>query len=299
MTFKRTLSGRSNLPAFLGVNFVIYTEGGEFDKEKKQSSHSIDAVFWKGFFSRFLPKFSYEIRPLGSKDNLLPHAQDVAASKVKNTIVAMDRDHDHHRLCLIDHPCVIYTYGYSWENDAWRAEAIISKLERISTKGINTDTAEAIRDKCRNFSLDFNRLIFVDVLCSLKRVQGIHREKFWGYVDISDANRFRVKKEAFKKLIGTIKNGRVDKLQYNGQERVVAERDCYGKLWAKFLYGIFCECFREVTGQKNLNREIADMLVAEHFQHTDLDRDPELRDYYQGIAAVLNRRVIKGHILQR
>lgn len=38
MTFKRTLSGRSNLPAFLGVNFVIYTEGGEFDKEKNKAA---------------------------------------------------------------------------------------------------------------------------------------------------------------------------------------------------------------------------------------------------------------------
>jgi len=291
MTFTRTVSGRSNLPAFLGVSFVVYTEGGEFDKEKKQSSCSIDAVFWKGFFSRFLPGLSYEIRPLGSKDNLLPHARDVAASKVTNTIVAMDRDHDHHRLCLIEHPCVVYTYGYSWENDAWRAEAIISKLERVSVKGVTAEVAEAIRDKCRRFFADFNRLIFVDVLCSLQRVQGIHREKFWSYVDASDASRVRVKKEAFKKLIGTIKNGRVDKFKYSGRERVVAERDCYGKLWSKFMYGIFCDCFREVTGQKNLNREIADVLVAEHFQYTDLDKDPDLKGYYQAIAAALSKRI--------
>ncbi|SPO67439.1 DUF4435 domain-containing protein [Pseudomonas sp. JV241A] len=287
MTFTRTNSGRSNLHAFLGVNVVVYTEGGEFDKEKKQSSCSIDAVFWKGFFSRFLPDLTYEIRPLGSKDNLLPHAQDVASSKISNTIVVMDRDHDHHRRCLIEHPCVIYTFGYSWENDAWRAEAVISKLERISVRGVSAETAEAIRSKCRNFFADFNRLIFVDVLCSLQRVQGIHREKFWGFVDARDLNRVKVKREVFKKLILTIKEGRVKKFKYSGGDRVVAERDCYGKLWAKFLYDVFCNCFREVTGQKNLTRDMADVLVAEHFQYTDLNRDTEIRDYYQAKAHTL------------
>ncbi|MEW4951463.1 DUF4435 domain-containing protein [Pseudomonas asiatica] len=294
MTFTRTVSGRTNLPAFLGVNVIVYTEGGEFNKDKNQSDCSIDAVFWKGFFARFLPELTYEIRPLGSKANLLPYAQDVAASKVFNTIVAMDRDHDHHRHCLIEHPCVLYTYGYSWENDAWRAEAIISKLERVSVRGVAPEVAEQIRTKCRNFFVDFNRLIFVDVLCSLKRVQGIHRERFWGYVDVRDVNRFRIKKESFKKLISTIKSGRVEKFKFSGHERVVAERDCYGKLWAKFLYGIFCECFREITGQKNLNREMADVLVAEHFQYTDLDRDPDLKIYYQGVAESLNRRIAEG-----
>ncbi|WP_236176641.1 hypothetical protein [Pseudomonas qingdaonensis] len=281
------------------MNVVVYTEGGEFDNKKKQSSFSIDAVFWKGFFSRFLPGLTYEIKPLGSKQNLLPHAKDVAASTVSNTIVAMDRDHDHHRLCLIQHPCVVYTYGYSWENDAWRAEAIISKLERVSVRGVSVEAAEAIRDKCRNFFIDFNRLIFVDVLCSLQRVQGIPRDKFWGYVDCRDANRFRVKKEAFKKLIGAIKKDRDKKFKYSGNEAVVAERDCYGKFWSMFLYGIFCEYFRAVTGQKNLNREMADVLVAEHFQYTDLDKDPGLKNYYQTVAAALSRGIGEQHLQRR
>ncbi len=290
MTFRRTAAGRSSFHAFLGVDFLVYTEGGEFDVDKKEYTCSIDAVFWKGFFSRFLPGFTYKIKPMGSKINLLPHANDVASLKITNTIVAMDRDHDHHRMCLIKHPCVLYTYGYSWENDAWRAEAIISKLERISEQGISIEDAEIIRVKCRNFFKDFNRLIFVDVLCSLQRVQGIHREKFWGYVDYQDFERFKVKKDAFKKLIIAIKKDRERKFLYSGTERVVAERDCYGKLLARFIYGIFCDGYREVTGQKNLARDVADVMVAEYFGYTDLERDPDLNSYYQMTADTL----IKG-----
>lgn len=43
--------------------------------------------------------------------------------------------------------------------------------------------------------------------------------------------------------------------------------------------------------KKNLNREMADVLVAEHFQYTDLDKDPDLKNYYQGMASALRARV--------
>lgn len=55
MTFTRTNSGQSNMHAFLDVNYIIYSEGGAFDKAVGQSSSSIDAVFWKGFFFEISP----------------------------------------------------------------------------------------------------------------------------------------------------------------------------------------------------------------------------------------------------
>lgn len=288
MTFTRSVSGRSNMHSFLGVNYIVYSEGGAFDKAIGQSISSIDAIFWKGFFSRFLPDLSYSIRSLGSKENLLPYAKDVADEKITNTIVVMDRDHDHHRQCIISHPCVIYTCGYSWENDAWRAESVISKLERISVGGVSKEFADEVRIKCRNFFSDFNRLVFVDVLCSLERVQGIHRERYWSFVDSQDSSRLRVKKDAFKKLIATVKAGRVNKFKYAGSDRITSERDCYGKLLAKFVYEIFCKGFQTLTGQKNLSRAMADIFMAEHFQYMDLSRDPLIQKYYTEVAESLS-----------
>lgn len=289
MTFTRTISGRSNLAAFLNVKYIIYTEGGDFDKSIGKSKTSIDAVFWKGVFSRFLPDLNYAIRPMGSKENLIPFAKDIESAKVSNSIVVMDRDHDHHRRCLLNHPCVIYTYGYSWENDAWRAELIISKLERVSVSGVAPNVAENIRQKCQNFFSDFRRLVFVDVLCSLARVQGVHREKFWGIVDTKDINRLKVKKDAFRSLISSIKQKRIDPFKYIGGEQIIAERDCYGKLLSRFLYSIFTDCFKDVTGQKNLSRELADVMIAEHFQYTDLSLDPDIENYYRATMELLSR----------
>lgn len=280
MTFTRTNSGRSNLAAFLGVKYVIYSEGGEFDKALGRSRNSIDIIFWKGVFARFLPELNYTFRPMGSKVNLIPFAKDIEASNIKNSIVVMDRDHDHHRNCLINHPCILYTYGYSWENDAWRAESIISKLGKVSVEGVSVEMADTIRSKCKNFFSDFNRLIFVDVLCSIARVQGVHREKFWAIVDSGNPNRLKVKKIAFKTLISGIKENRVSPFRYCGSERVIAERDCYGKLLSMFIYNLFTNCFKDITGHKNLSREIADMMMAEHFQYVDFSSDPDVYNYY-------------------
>lgn len=288
MTFTRTNSGRSNLAAFLGVKYVVYSEGGEFDTSLGRSRTSIDTIFWKGVFSRFFPDLNCTFRPMGSKVNLIPFAQDIESSKISNSIVVMDRDHDHHRNCLITHPCILYTYGYSWENDAWRAEAIISKLEKISVAGVPSDIADDIRNKCHNFFSDFNRLVIVDVLCSLARVQGVHREKFWAIVDSRNPDRLRVKKDAFKTLISGIKASRVNPFRHIGGERIIPERDCYGKLLSMFIYNMFTDCFKDVTGQKNLSREMADVMIAEHFQHADIRSDPDIYGYYIATIASLS-----------
>jgi hypothetical protein len=47
-----------------------------------------------------------------------------------------------------------------------------------------------------------------------------------------------------------------------------------------FIYNIFTDCFKDVTGQKNLSREMADVMVAEHFQYADLSADPDIYNYY-------------------
>lgn len=61
--------------------------------------------------------------------------------------------------------------------------------------------------------------------------------------------------------------------------------------------GFFVSVFVMLRVKKNLNREMADVLVAEHFQYTNLDRDPDLKDYYQGVASALNVRIPESGLI--
>lgn len=281
MTFTRTNSGLSNSAKFHGVDYLIYAEGGEYDVELKCSKWAIDTVFWGSIFSRYLPDLKYKFRAMGSKENIVPIAEKLSGAQISNAIVVMDRDHDSYRDCMIKHPCVIYTYGYSWENDAWRAELIISKLKKLAPeRQITAEMAASIRERWNNFHSDFKRLVFVDVLCSLRRVKGVDREKYWGYVDQRDISRLRVKREKFRSLIRDVKSKRIEPFKYVGRLHIDSERDCYGKLLAKFCYEIFCESYKEITGAKNLARFDADIMIAEHFEYSDLSGEIGVDNYY-------------------
>ncbi|MCP2075479.1 UNVERIFIED_ORG: hypothetical protein J2Y77_004915 [Pseudomonas lini] len=281
MNFTRTNSGLSNSAAFHGVDFIVYSEGGEYDPELKCSKWAIDTIFWGGVFSKYIPSLQYKFRPLGSKENVVPVAKKIAESKIANTIVVMDRDHDSHRGCVIKHPCVIYTYGYSWENDAWRADNLISKLAKLSPeREVNSQIKKQINDQCKNFYADFRRLVYIDVLCSIGRIKGLDREKFWSYVDQKNCDRLKVKKEKFRELIKDVKLKRVAPFKYSGGHSIDAERDCYGKLLAKFFYGIFCDSYKKITGAKNLNRFDADLMIAEHIEHCIFEEEQGINLYY-------------------
>ncbi|MFJ2336972.1 DUF4435 domain-containing protein [Pseudomonas protegens] len=267
----------------------MYSEGGLYDAEKGCSEWSIDVVFWKSIFSKFLPSLRYKITPMGSKENVKPFADKIVSSEITNTIVAMDRDHDAHKDSIIRHPCIFYTYGYSWENDAWRAEVIISKLKKLSPgQDISSELSQSIRSRWVNFNSDFRRLVFVDVLCSIKNVKGLDRDRFWGYVDKSNLSRIKVKKDKLKVLIKEMKSRHDEPFRYVGKHVVSCDRDCYGKLFSMFFYELFCDAYKSVTGAKNLNRFDADIMLAEHIELFPMNIfEPDMHSYYMKLAGQL------------
>jgi hypothetical protein len=74
-------------------------------------------------FGLFAPDKRVYFKPLGSKTQLQPVAELLAAFGIRTALVCFDRDYDHIR-GLLTTPGVLYTYGYSWENDVWSPELI-------------------------------------------------------------------------------------------------------------------------------------------------------------------------------
>src|SRR6185437_15614878 len=132
MSFHRTPGGLFNLRYFLKVDGVIYVEGGEsFTAEQimngSYTAESHDIHFWRTVFRACGSSLKLAFRAVGSKTNLQKLARLVDNGEVTGTLVAMDRDYDHLFGNKISSPQVLYTYGYSWENDVWTT-AIIEEL---------------------------------------------------------------------------------------------------------------------------------------------------------------------------
>ena len=131
MIFRRTKNGLSNLKLFFGVDVVVYVEGGCRTISLEELSAGLghkktdDTTFWGAMFDYFRPKTSVHILSVGSKTTLLEIADLIKTAQVSNVYVAMDRDYDNYTGRLIVVPGVIYTKGYSFENDIWNSVTVL------------------------------------------------------------------------------------------------------------------------------------------------------------------------------
>lgn len=91
MTFERTPAGRQNRAKFLGVDAVVYGEGGSHDDN---FSESFDILFWRRVFETFNPGKSFGFLPKGGKPHLLSIAENVVKDNIETEYVAIDSDYD-------------------------------------------------------------------------------------------------------------------------------------------------------------------------------------------------------------
>lgn len=109
MSLERTNYGLSNEHLFYGVSLVVYCEG----KEDDGTTH--DEMFWGRVFSEF--GVTCVCKSSGSKSSIVPLALRAIDGNVENVVFAMDRDYGDFHGHVLENRRVIYTYGYSWEND--------------------------------------------------------------------------------------------------------------------------------------------------------------------------------------
>lgn len=137
----------------------MYVEGGG----GREGVGSADVTFWREVFRRVRPDVAVSIVPRGGKPELEQIARKVALGEAGNTIVAMDLDFDDFLEERIDCPRVIYTWGYSWENDAFRLESLCLSIERASNLGaLKEDTLNAIMTLYKDLLARLKRYVWLD-----------------------------------------------------------------------------------------------------------------------------------------
>jgi hypothetical protein len=128
---RRTPSGETNKRLFLGVEAIVYVEGGQplspsQVRAGQYAREAMDIRFWESLFECFWQGGELEFRAIGCKDTLLSLADDIIEGRVANVVVAMDRDHDEFKCALKKTHNVLYTYAYSWEGDVW-SRVVVSR----------------------------------------------------------------------------------------------------------------------------------------------------------------------------
>jgi len=109
VSLQRTNYGLNNEHLFYDVSIVVYCEGKEID------GHTHDEMFWGRVLSSF--GINCVCKSRGSKTDIIPLALQALQGNVENVAFAMDRDYGDYHGFPIEDRRVLYTYGYSWEND--------------------------------------------------------------------------------------------------------------------------------------------------------------------------------------
>ncbi|MCF1451366.1 DUF4435 domain-containing protein [Agrobacterium vitis] len=125
--FLRTDSGITNRALFTDANFTLYVEGGG----GVDGAGSSDVVFWGDVFRHLRPDLKVTIIAHGGKPELEFLADKILSGDIDNTLVALDSDFDELLNHRKDHSNIIYTYGYSWENDVFCPEQISQAVKRL------------------------------------------------------------------------------------------------------------------------------------------------------------------------
>lgn len=165
LPFERSEHGRQNRALFYGVDRIVYCEGG---REEQGVMQSFDGMFWRKVISSVRPGLKVKILPRGRKSNLVQLAKMVTSASHGNIIIAMDRDYDEIISKLMDKPGVVYTYGYSFENDAFNPdhlEDLFLSLSPVCDDSV--DIVDLMSDLVEQFCKDTFWAQYADV-CGCK-----------------------------------------------------------------------------------------------------------------------------------
>jgi hypothetical protein len=265
VSFVRTKSGISNLHLFLNCEYVVFVEGGESIsyediQSNKVSQTSIDALFWKKLFQIFDVRQSVAFRAVGSKATLKAIADDVKNNKVENTIVAMDSDSDKYLKQDIVSSRVLYTYGYSWENDAYHPTALLSVFTTWQTNAeLELKAKDWIYSAYENLEKDLKRLVTLDVLLASYGQILIPRNSGHDLIYMKNGNPY-LNRARIKQILQEKNMNKQNKYKRLVKFETVPLRDCYGKIIGAFGFVILQELSKKHGVSKSLPKDLESIL---------------------------------------
>lgn len=178
MTFERSRRGQENRAAFFDADLTCYIEGVE-DRER-----SFDVLFWSSIFRAVFPDLKVHFTCRGGKPVLQALARDLIQKDVSRTIVAMDADYcrNFEGNLISDHR-VMYTFGYSWENDIYSQECLEDLYADLTLHAIVPENRKAfLTDSIEQFSHEARRPIIGDFLALAQKGSVFDRSRPGRYV---------------------------------------------------------------------------------------------------------------------
>jgi len=236
MAFTRTSSGLQNLHLFHNVDFVVYTEGGtsysfEDVKSGKFNNESIDSIFWNVIISKY-KSATIKYKPIGSKSTVSKIAKEIIDNNLQTVYAVMDQEFDMVYQSHLSHPKILYTYGYSWENDVWNKNVIFEIIETLTAKKADTNLITSLYD---SFIKKIKYFVGADGYLFSKSDSYFPRPK--GHMKLINCDPKKaplLKKEELINIAHTKNLKRSTIYAFSRRSNICPKRNCYGHLLGDF-----------------------------------------------------------------
>jgi hypothetical protein len=254
--FIRTPQGLSNQAQFLGVDAVVFTESGPLSfnlseiESGAQNEESMDCLFWRNVIGSFAATKRLHMKPIGSKNATKAVANLVSNGTVSHVLVAMDRDFDHLRNSLIIHPNVLYTLGYSWENDIWTINAMNELFRVLAVDQTQVTTASlSISDFFRKLEKTYEMTVRFDHALSLAGGNPLQRSCLEDTVRISPDNQPQLLRQDLATLLKNMRTAR-PLVKPSPKNAVRVTTDLHGHTLEKACLGLVRHLLQRLGKQK-------------------------------------------------
>lgn len=149
MSFMRTSGGINAQRKFHRVDLTFHIEGKNIKTTPGfKVTDLCDYKYYKALLEHFLPNRKIKIQVLGCCSDVLEYNNIIVRDNLENNLAIVDRDFNGIIKSRLNDKGVIYTHGYSWENDFW-SENICCHIIAMLTAG----SVESVK----KFSKSINR----------------------------------------------------------------------------------------------------------------------------------------------
>lgn len=293
MSFTRTKSGVSNLNLFYDSEFIVFTEGGSesFSYENvlqgKYNKYSVDIKFWSMILTNHGFKKKVQFRALGSKTSSEKICELIMAKEIKNVIVARDSDLDDFFGKKHDSPYILYTKGYSWENDVYCLRTVKEQIQTfILSDTIPTDIESIIYESYDNFIKYAKILLKFEIAFRKKGVKFItdcNGQRF-----ISKKGTPRINWEQIKNAIHEKKKLLTAPLTFVdfSSKEVCPFKYSYGKLLESLAISIVSYTCGKRIGMKSLPKDIlVASMIDRYGQQIQISNDGYYKKLVDNLSA--------------
>lgn len=283
MAFTRTTSGLRNQHLFHKVDIVMYVEGGiSFSLteviEGAFSNDSIDSLFWNQIFTKLSTK-KIKFKPIGSKNSVSKIAQLIIDKNLTTVYSAMDQEFDMIYNLNFSSGNVLYTHGYSWENDVWNEKVIRKVINILSANSIDKNI---VNQHFKKFLKEIKYSVYADGYLFGKSSSFFPRPG--GHLKLVECDINLETKLKHAEIATIINNKNLKKstiYSFGNRKNIEVKRNCYGHLLGDFCSKLIQFILKKYYSLSGIKTEfIRRIAITIFFDYISV----EVRNHYDGIV---------------